>query len=99
MRPVSSLDVAAQLTQIQQANIQRGADPRVEQEGFITGHRILVVAEGCQTPVEEVVPQRLGIGVSHRVVKGVEGAVVAGKVFCNQRQHVLSDGIGRKTEG
>ncbi|MNF68800.1 hypothetical protein D3C84_506660 [compost metagenome] len=99
VRPVRRLDVAAHLTQIQQADIQRGADSRMKQERLVTGHCILIVAEGRQTPIEEVVPQGLGIGVGHRVVKGVERAVVAGEVFCHQRQHILGDGIGRKAHG
>ncbi len=66
----------------------------MEQKRFITGHRILVVAESSEAPIEEVIPQRLGIGVGYRVIKSVECAIVAGEVFCDQLKHFLGDCIG-----
>lgn len=51
------------------------------------------------TPVEEILPQRLGVGVCHRVVKGAQLAVMAAEVCFDQGQHLLGDGIRRKAQG
>ena len=65
--------------QVEQSDVERRADAGMKEERLSAGHGVLIVAEGRQPEIEEVQPEPLGLGVSHRVIEAIQAAVVMGE--------------------
>lgn len=95
-RPVGRLYIRAQLTHIQQADVERSTDTGMKQERLTLGHGILIIAKGRQAKVQKVVPQCLRIGMRHGIVKGLQRTVVVSEVLGHQRNHLTGHCIHGK---
>nr|GFA47854.1 hypothetical protein [Tanacetum cinerariifolium] len=78
---------------VEQADIQRRTDARVEQVRLVDGHGVLIITESGQAVIQKILPEGLRVGVSHRVIEAFQRAVMAGKTLADQRQDFVSDGV------
>ena len=78
---------------IQQFEVHCGRQPRMEQPWFVGPHRILVIAEGYEAMLDEILQGQLGLSGRDRPVERVELSGIIRKIRSDLAQHVAGDCI------